>query len=380
MTEEQRSIAVVTPQTNLKEFKADVQAMAKLLQNAMHEGYDYGIIPGTKKKSLFDPGAEKLAKFYGLTPSYEMVKEIEDFDKGFFYYKYRCTLTHFKTGKVAGSAERSCNSFEKKYLYGYMNKRNSTEQLIEKINTYQAMAQKRAFVEAVKTATMASEIFIANVEDEVEAPNAPVTQEENPERVKLIRHFYGVAKQRGFLADAAKKGLKNKFSVESTSNLTNKQIMEAIESLETTYDIVKDNEKPRKIVSQTSPDAKLATPAPVVEGEVIERGLGIEDDLADMAASVGADNDDFIKGLEEDKKKAAAGIEPTGDDTEPTDADLFSGIKCYCGCGRTITKEHIYNNYYYSKECNEKYVKEHYQKDSPSKSKFDEMLSRTKKV
>ena len=101
-------------QTNLLKFVKSILKEAKNIKDG--DTGDYGIIPFTKKKQLLKPGAEKLAKFLGLVPSYIKLSEVEDWDKGFTFYKYKCVLTHFATGKHAGESIRSANSKEKQVL------------------------------------------------------------------------------------------------------------------------------------------------------------------------------------------------------------------------------------------------------------------------
>lgn len=85
---------------------------------------DYGVMPGTKKKVLFKPGAEKLCSIFGLAPQYSEDKIIEDWtgeDHGgepLFYYSYKCSLT--RGGQFMGEAIGSANSWESKYRYRWV--------------------------------------------------------------------------------------------------------------------------------------------------------------------------------------------------------------------------------------------------------------------
>lgn len=279
-SQDDKSLATINPEMDIASYKNNLNEMMKLVKRGMHDGVDYGIIPGTKKKSLYDPGAEKLARYFGLIPSYVLVKEIEDFEKGFFYYKYSCTLTHFKSDRVAGHAERSCNSFENKYLFktNWVNNqkvraRKSIEELIEGINTYQAMAQKRAFVEAVKTATMASEIFFADGEEEQVAPNKPATKAEDPARIRLLGRLFSTASDRGFDAEQVKTSLKKKYNVESITNISNADIMTAIETLTQKFP-VKAEEGSVMPPAASRPKAEEVKKNPSSEGDSVQTGTG----------------------------------------------------------------------------------------------------------
>ena len=163
------------------ELTADdlVQQTQKILQikeKAMKEGVHYGIIPGTKKPSLWKPGSEKLCRAFKLTPQFETTsrddpnrtinwrkwsynerKEIEGSTMGYIEYDSRCTLTHIPTGEVvAKNVSASCNSFESKY-------RNLNPYDVK--NTLEKMSEKRSLVAAVLIGTGASDIFTQDIED-----------------------------------------------------------------------------------------------------------------------------------------------------------------------------------------------------------------------
>lgn len=88
----------------------------------LREGTDYGKIPGAgDKATLLKPGAEKLSMFFGLSPTFEQVRSVEDWmgkDYGgepFFFYLIKCRLT--KNGQIVAEGDGSCNSRESKYRY-----------------------------------------------------------------------------------------------------------------------------------------------------------------------------------------------------------------------------------------------------------------------
>lgn len=88
----------------------------------LRDGTDFGKIPGAgDKATLLKPGAEKLAMFFGLAPTFEHVRTVEDWtgqDHGgepFFYYLVKCRLT--RNGQIMGEGDGSCNSRESKYRY-----------------------------------------------------------------------------------------------------------------------------------------------------------------------------------------------------------------------------------------------------------------------
>lgn len=70
-----------------------IHAFQQVIQQAVKPGHDIGIIPGTDKPTLLKPGAEKIVMMMGLSSRYEIMDKVEDYDKGFFSYNIRCTLS-----------------------------------------------------------------------------------------------------------------------------------------------------------------------------------------------------------------------------------------------------------------------------------------------
>ena len=291
MTDKQnnQSLVVAQPAQQLDQFGDRKKSMREFVKSQIKEEIDYGVIPGTKKKTLLQPGAEKLANLYTLIPVFELTKEIEDWEKGFFYYRYLCKLSYNvpltregENGNLevydaktvpAGEAERSCNSREKKYLYttvaerfatdaqketyvskftrqerGYTNTylkvKNSPEEAADNANTVQSMAQKRALVAAVRTATMASDIFLEEVSD-VE-PGA-TNQEKDYTRVNQIKKLHAVAHPRGFNEERLHTAIDALYHVDSITKLTGQQIADLTEKLQISYDVVGENNYPKRI-------------------------------------------------------------------------------------------------------------------------------------
>lgn len=263
MTQEEKQLATVSPAMGIVDLKSTITTIKDLVKKGMHDGYDYGVIPGTgNKKTLLQPGAEKLSKFFGLTPKYTLLKEIEDFKGGFIYYKYKCELVHFKTGNHAGETERSSNNKEKAF---------SRDSIFDVANKVQAKAQKRAFVAAVRNATMASEIFFegADSEDNEDAPGKPVTQEEDPGRIALLRKFFAAAKERGYDEEKIKSMLKAKFKVDSVTKISNAQIKGAYENL-ITRPLTKEADNQKKLDEFDTMAKEAQTKEKVEEGQIVE--------------------------------------------------------------------------------------------------------------
>jgi hypothetical protein len=184
------------------------------------EGRDYGVIPGTKKNVLFLPGAEKIALMFQFAPSFELTHT--DLPGGHRECNATCTLTNSATGRIVGQCSGSASTMEAKHRYrgasgkacpacGAMSCKSSKKEWgggyycdqkaggcgerfkpgsdeckaldelptskqenpdpADQWNTVVKIAQKRAYVGAVKTASAASEIFTVDMEDAAKSDN-----------------------------------------------------------------------------------------------------------------------------------------------------------------------------------------------------------------
>ena len=197
-----------------KDVLEQVQLIQRIMRDVMKDGEHYGVIPGCgTKPSLLKAGAEKISFTFRLSPHYQI--EERDMAKGHREYRVICEL-RTPGGHSAGQGVGACSTMEGKYRFRpgprtptgkavpreYWNMRNTdpkkARELIggvgfqvhkeggvweivqegEKIehdnpadyyNTVLKMAKKRAHVDAVLTATAASDIFTQDVEDLAEA-------------------------------------------------------------------------------------------------------------------------------------------------------------------------------------------------------------------
>lgn len=157
---------------------------------------DYGIIPGTKKRCLFKPGAEKTQKLFGLGCSFQLVDKEVDRQSNFAMYTYKCKVFSLRNPDVTiAECDGSVNSQETKYKERKVwrkkkvqNARGEIKEVSEQIteetpiydilNTIQKMAQKRAMIGATILATGASDYFSQDVlEPEDFKPQAEPTQQ-----------------------------------------------------------------------------------------------------------------------------------------------------------------------------------------------------------
>jgi len=187
-TQEIQSFSLPDNKT-LKDKLAAIQHFQSLVQSSLIEGVDYGKIPGVEKPSLYKSGAEKVAKLLELGEDYEILTEIEDWDKGFFYYKIKTSLRLIGTDIKVSSGLGSGNSKEPKYRYrwvwpgdvpanmdknkivtrrtkkGGLQYRLENEEPYEIVNTILKMAKKRSFIDATLSAGRLSNLFTQDIED-----------------------------------------------------------------------------------------------------------------------------------------------------------------------------------------------------------------------
>lgn len=111
----------ISPLVPVKEAMATYEAMREFIKDAMVANRDYGVIPGTKKPTLLQPGAEKLMRFFSLDFVLLPGQHITDWngqDHGgepFFYYEF--TGRAMRGSRIIAECVGSCNSWEKKYRY-----------------------------------------------------------------------------------------------------------------------------------------------------------------------------------------------------------------------------------------------------------------------
>lgn len=191
MSEDTAIVRSGMPSMSIQDAITRYNTVIEFTKRVMKADKDYGTIPGTDKPTLLKPGAEKLCSLFGLAPFFVPISEQVDFDKGFFYFRYRCELT--KAGEIIATGVGSCNSHEKKYRYRNIPEWKATDAekaaairkdarkdkngkpynmlVVENqdpadlVNTIDKMAQKRALIAAILIAANASEFFTQDMED-----------------------------------------------------------------------------------------------------------------------------------------------------------------------------------------------------------------------
>ena len=184
-------------------------------------GVHYGTIPGCgDKHALFQPGAHKLGLLFNLGPEYDITAT--DTAGEHREYEVTCRLQHRSTGRFVGQGVGTCSTRESKYRYRWENtgaevpkeywKDRDVEQIggpgfvarktagkwfifhrvahdnpSDYYNTVKKIAKKRAYNDAILTATAASDIFAPDDDTEAEfiqGDDAPRSETAKPQSVE----------------------------------------------------------------------------------------------------------------------------------------------------------------------------------------------------
>jgi hypothetical protein len=194
--------------TTFEDVAHSVVELGKFYKDLMQKGTDYDVIPGTPKPTLLKSGAELLRLRFGLHPEFKVSKGLTDVQQGFIEYDVVCALN--RDGEVIAEGVGNANSLESKWRYrwvwpnelpqnfdkqkayetygatrktkqGGVQYRMENENPQDQANTILKIAKKRAFVDAILTATGASRIFTQDVED-MDIPKEEGEAEGEPEQ------------------------------------------------------------------------------------------------------------------------------------------------------------------------------------------------------
>lgn len=156
MTQTSGNLAIIDT-VEIQQVQATMNKITQfqqVVQKTLHQGHDFGIIPGTEKPTLLKPGAEKILMMMGLRSEFAIVDSTRDFEKGFFQYQVCCRL--LKGEMVITEGLGACNTRERKYL-------KMDPYTMD--NTVLKMAKKRAMVDAALLVASLSDIFTQDLED-----------------------------------------------------------------------------------------------------------------------------------------------------------------------------------------------------------------------
>lgn len=189
------------------DMRTQVNLVQEVMKAVMKSDVHYGVIPGTKKPTLYKAGAEVLCATFRIADRYEVDDLTVD---GMARFRVRCIGTHQTSGVILGEGMGECSSHEEKYKWraaicqeefdvtpenmrrikfskyqGKVEKKNQVRtESADQANTILKMACKRAKIAMTLNATAASDCFTQDVEDlpeelrhhEDEAPTLPKEQ------------------------------------------------------------------------------------------------------------------------------------------------------------------------------------------------------------
>lgn len=171
---------------------------------------DFGVIPKTKKPSLYKSGAEKICFAYGLMQRYHIESKIEQTTpEPFFFYTVRCDLVklNLQTGQeyVFTSGYGSANTKEK---------RNGFNGAFDAANSSLKMAAKRALTAAAISVCGGSDLFTMDIEDETVSKSfdeiKTTDNDDAPVTTKQIKRLYAIGNEAGRNVEQIKQLLASK--------------------------------------------------------------------------------------------------------------------------------------------------------------------------
>lgn len=211
---------------------ADVRAQVNLMQDVMLEvmkdGTHFGVIPGTKQKSLYKAGAEKIMSTFRLAADPEVTDLGRD---GEIHYRVKVSIRS-ASGQFLGAGIGECSSSEEKYAWRgtvhpkewdatpenrrrvkFLRDGREIQQVrtnpADVSNTILKMAKKRGLTDGVLTVTAASDLFTQDIEDlpdevvaeivgrappkSVQAAVQQATPADSPERDALYARLQDIA-------------------------------------------------------------------------------------------------------------------------------------------------------------------------------------------
>lgn len=180
--------AAQTTQYSAIEIRQRVNLVQEVMRNIMIKDTHYGVIPGTKKPSLYKPGAEVLCVTFRIADKYEIDDLSAD---GIARFRVRCVAVHQVTNDILGEGVGECSSGEEKYKWrgaicqeefditpenlrrikfsqwqGKIDKKQQVRtEAADQANTILKMACKRAKIAMTLNVTAASDIFTQDIED-----------------------------------------------------------------------------------------------------------------------------------------------------------------------------------------------------------------------
>jgi hypothetical protein len=155
-----------------------------------------------KQPILYKGGAEKIKHDYNVFDRYEIMNSVEDFENGYFFYRFKCRLVIFdpqtKTEFTVCEGYGSANTRES-------NTGNATG--FDVANTKLKIARKRAMVDAVINMAGLSGIFTQDIENDdfmAGAVSMAKTKDTDPITSKQRQRIFAIGAGRGMSVEQVK--------------------------------------------------------------------------------------------------------------------------------------------------------------------------------
>lgn len=213
---------VAPPKTGMQAAIEHYGTLVQFVKTVLQKEVDWGYIKGCEKPMLFKPGAEKIAKLFGLKHRIELISKIEDYtgqsvglDFPLFSFHYKCQLIN-QAGEVEAEGEGICSSAEWKY------RKQGANGIFNSINTICKLAQKRAMVGAVLIGCGASEFFSCDLEDLANPTEEKPKQSDRKD--ELIQQVYAIKEQLNWSKTVAIAFAQKTVGKRSTSEMSIAQI------------------------------------------------------------------------------------------------------------------------------------------------------------
>ena len=107
------AMSLASAALTIQEIVAQKQLIAQAMKELMKDGEHYGLIPGAKKPSLWKPGADLICSLFQLDADYIAEEVIHE--PGYIYYRFKCVLKHIPSDRRVGAGIGSCNSREESF-------------------------------------------------------------------------------------------------------------------------------------------------------------------------------------------------------------------------------------------------------------------------
>jgi hypothetical protein len=172
------------------EVIARAKQIREVMESVMKKDVHYGVIPGTQKPTMYQPGADVLAVTFRIAPKIGRLEDLSSDDD----VRYRITVQGFHqiSGEMLAEGVGECSSNEEKYRWrkpvcdeewketaedrrrekwarGQGGKTYKQKQIrtspADVANTVLKMAVKRGKIAMILNATAASDVFAQDLED-----------------------------------------------------------------------------------------------------------------------------------------------------------------------------------------------------------------------